>query len=1072
MAIDKNTVIKEAQKFAAKGQFDKAIGEWKKRIKEFPNDANAFNTIGDLCLKKDAKADAVDAYKKAADILASDGFTSKAIALYKKVLNIDPKKIEVHLALGDLNAEKGLTGNALESYKLVADHYTRNKDTIKALGIYQKMADLNPSNVSFRLKLGDMYAKEGMKTEAVDTYLEAADVHISKDAFNDARQVFEKVLALDPNNKKVYHKAGIVYFKEGKFAEACKALKPAFENDPSNQELVDIYLGALAKAGRDTDAEDVYKKQLSQDAGRIDVREKLYHHYLSQKEYDRALTEVSAIANTMAENKEFDAAEAVLKGFVAEVPRSADGHCRLSEYYISTARRNDAAKELMQAAEILIEDGATDGAKDVLARAMEIAPDMAEARQRLESLQALPAPAPVISEPAPVQSAPVVPVMPPAAPVASPVTDEDPAIAEALTEVEVLVKYGLAAKAVEQLEGLAGRFPESPQVRIKLRDLYRDQGDVRKAAEHVLVLADIYTKRGMQDQVEPLLQAALEMDPGNTVIAARLGVAPAVAVEPSLAPAEPVKTPEPAFDTFVSEGPAAEEIVPPEVHPAEITFGDLEMASFEPEVAPLTAAPLPEDIVLEEPQSVGHALEERDEIEQASAAPEVPAEEPPLPVDEAPMSEPELEQPEPIAEAEPEQIGYREHFGIGPAQKSPVKGSPATETDISEIWAEAEFYYQQGLFEEAKKYYAKIIERTPGDRRAIERLTEISREEEEAQEFSKLAEAVEGLEGMASGGASEGEMALTSSDEEAVRSLMSEIQKLRQEQKPAPSPPSEQVAAPAPSAASPKKQSGIRDARKDGQFDGWEQEEPGEQAGVENFFDLGQELRQEGRPDSSPTQQEKIEDFFDLASELRDELSSITVSAQPAASAEEQSLDDIFEEFKKGVEQQVVKEDADTHYNLGVAYKEMGLLDDAVGEFLLTPEGEPKFVQSRYMLGLCYMEKGDYHNAIIEIQNALNYSESSGGKQQERIEMHYDLGLAYQGEGNREGALAQFQRVHDANPGYRDTAAKLKELKKGSFISLEQLKDDIEKEISAKFLEEGERIQREEKTRKNEKVRS
>jgi tetratricopeptide (TPR) repeat protein len=564
----------------------------------------------------------------------------------------------------------------------------------------------------------------------------------------------------------------------------------------------------------------------------------------------------------------------------------------------------------------------------------------------------------------------------------------------------------------------------------------------------------------MQDQVEPLLQAALEMDPGNTVIAARLGVAPAVAVEPSLAPAEPVKTPEPAFDTFVSEGSAAEEIMPPEVHPAEITFGDLEMASFEPEAAPLTAAPLPEDIVLEEPQSAGHTLEERDEIEQASPAPEVPAEEPPLPVDEAPMSEPELEQPEPIAEAEP-------------AQKFPVKGSPATETDISEFWAEAEFYYQQGLFEEAKKYYAKIIERTPGDRRAIERLSEISREEEEVQEFSKLAEAVEGLEGMASGGASEGEMALTASDEEAVRSLMSEIQKLRQEQKPAPSPLSDQMTAPAPSAASPKKQSGIRDARKDGQFDGWEQEEPGEQDGVENFFDLGQELRQEDRPDSSPTQQEKSEDFFDLASELRDELSSITVSPQPAASAEEeQSLDDIFEEFKKGVEQQVVKEDADTHYNLGVAYKEMGLLDDAVGEFLLTPEGEPKFVQSRYMLGLCYMEKGDYHNAIIEIQNALNYSESSGGKQQERIEMHYDLGLAYQGEGNTEGALAQFQRVHDANPGYRDTAAKLKELKKGSFISLEQLKDDIEKEISAKFLEEGERIQREEKTKKNEKVRS
>ena len=163
MAIDKNTVIKEAQKFVAKGQFDKAIAEWKKLLRETPNDPNIYNTIGDLCLKKNAKADAVDAYKRAADLLASDGFTSKAIALYKKVLNIDSKKIDVHLALGDLNAEKGLTGAALESYKVVADHYTQEKNTAKALGIYQKMADLNPSNVSFRIKLGDMYAKERMK---------------------------------------------------------------------------------------------------------------------------------------------------------------------------------------------------------------------------------------------------------------------------------------------------------------------------------------------------------------------------------------------------------------------------------------------------------------------------------------------------------------------------------------------------------------------------------------------------------------------------------------------------------------------------------------------------------------------------------------------------------------------------------------------------------------------------------------------------------------------------------------------------------------------------------------------
>src|SRR5512147_2247456 len=186
MAIDKNSVMNEARKFAAKGLYDKAIAEWKKLLNESPHDANLYNTIGDLCIKKNAKAEAVDAYKRAADILAEDGFTSKAIALYKKVLNIDPQKDEVHLALGDMNAEKGLTGNALENYKVVADHYKKQNNTAKALGIYQKMADLNPTNVAFRVKLAGMYAKERMVPEAVKSYLDAADVHVEKGEFQEA----------------------------------------------------------------------------------------------------------------------------------------------------------------------------------------------------------------------------------------------------------------------------------------------------------------------------------------------------------------------------------------------------------------------------------------------------------------------------------------------------------------------------------------------------------------------------------------------------------------------------------------------------------------------------------------------------------------------------------------------------------------------------------------------------------------------------------------------------------------------------------------------------------------------
>lgn len=1010
MAIDKNAVIKEAQKFAAKGQYDKAIAEWKKLAKESPNDSNICNTIGDLCLKKNAKPEAVEAYKKAADILASDGFTSKAIALYKKVLNIDPKKIEVHLALGDMNAEKGLTSNALESYKIVADFFSHNKETAKALTIYQKMADLNASNAAFRIKLADMYAKEGMKKEAIKAYLQAADVHVSKEAYNDARQIFEKALALDSNNADIYHKAGLVYFKEGKFAEACKALKPAFEHDQSNLELSSLYVDALTKAGRPADAEDVYKKLVSQYPDRADIREKLYRFYVYQKEYDKAFSEVSSLANIKIEAKDFDAAEELFKGFIAGAPRHIDGKRALSALYKTVGKTTEAANVLVQAAETLIEDGDKGGAHEILQKVMELTPDHARARVLLDQV----GPAPEPAQPA-AAAAPEAPVAEAAQPAT--LAAEDPAVAEALTEVDVLVKYGLATKAIEQLEALAKKFPSSVQTRIKLRDLYGDQGNMARAAVHMLVMADLYAGQGMQDQARQVLESALEMDPNNQAIREKLGLG-APAPEPQETAFHEAATDLgesiPSLDQ-AAEIPILEATPPPA--PDEFTFSD----------EPAGAPPVPEEISFDQPFTIPETPEEKQEL----FTEEVPEQQQPL----------------------------TEEFAEAPRFEAPEEPQTAPafseEVDTSEIWAEAEFYYQQGLFDEARKHYEKIIEYAPENAQARSRLSEITKEQEDVQEFSKLVDGLDGLERPAEAGeAVEGEMAASASDEEAVRLLMQEISQLKQK--------SEQPPKPAKPAAPVQEEPFVSRARETAPAFRPE----------EDFLDLGAELNQAGSSLHIGDDRGSAEsgDFFDLASELRDELSSVSVPPPSSNSADEQSLDDIFEEFKRGVEQQATREDADTHYNLGVAYKEMGLLDDAIGEFILTPEDEPKYIQSRYMLGLCYMEKGDYQNAIQEIQYALSSTAVTGAMSRDAIGMCYDLGLAYQGAGDRDSAISEFQKVHGADPDYRDVAVKIYELQQGTVISLDQLKDDIEKEISSKFMEEGERIEREEKTRKNEKI--
>src|SRR5205085_12477639 len=139
------------------------------------------------------------------------------------------------------------------------------------------------------------------------------------------------------------------------------------------------------------------------------------------------------------------------------------------------------------------------------------------------------------------------------------------------------------------------------------------------------------------------------------------------------------------------------------------------------------------------------------------------------------------------------------------------------------------------------------------------------------------------------------------------------------------------------------------------------------------------------------------DDFFDLAAELESELDA--ENEVVSLSEEEQSLEEIFKEFKKGVEQQLDSEDYDTHYNLGIAYKEMGLIDEAIGEFQLASKDPKRSVECASMLGLCFLEKGMPQLAIKWYRKGLEIPEIT---EEEHVGLLYDLGSAYMEVGDAE----------------------------------------------------------------------
>lgn len=162
--------------------------------------------------------------------------------------------------------------------------------------------------------------------------------------------------------------------------------------------------------------------------------------------------------------------------------------------------------------------------------------------------------------------------------------------------------------------------------------------------------------------------------------------------------------------------------------------------------------------------------------------------------------------------------------------------------------------------------------------------------------------------------------------------------------------------------------------------------------------------------------------------------SQITVERPPEdQSTLDPGLAAVFDEFRAAVEEEkpLPTADYETHYNLGLAYKEMDLLDDAVEEFqaaasaVAPQDGTSHYLQCCNLIGHCFMDKGMGQLAATWFQKGLN---APGHTEDEYQALRFELGTAYEQMGDLDRALEAFTEVYGVNVSYRGVADKLRGL--------------------------------------------
>jgi tetratricopeptide (TPR) repeat protein len=203
VALDKDkkeATIERARQLADSGQYAQAIAAWRQLLDESPNDADVYNTIGDLALKSRANAEAIDAYNKAARFFLQDGFHLKAIAVYKKILKLDPARAEIYTLLGDLHVVRGLMNNAIADYLSSAKLFLKAGKTMNALTLFRKIAKVDPQNTDVRLRVAELCLKEKLQDVAIQEYLCVGKEYQRRGRADEARLLYDKILKLVPDH--------------------------------------------------------------------------------------------------------------------------------------------------------------------------------------------------------------------------------------------------------------------------------------------------------------------------------------------------------------------------------------------------------------------------------------------------------------------------------------------------------------------------------------------------------------------------------------------------------------------------------------------------------------------------------------------------------------------------------------------------------------------------------------------------------------------------------------------------------------------------------------------------------
>ena len=939
---------------------------------------------------------------EAAQKLLNQGKVAQAIAEYQNILKYEPRDQVTLMTIGELYIRQGETFQAIDYFERLAQIFVGDGFLTKAIAVYKRIAKLAPEEIRPLEKLADLYVQQGVMSEARPLFLQLAEIHLKNNRQPEAVSLLKKLLQAEPDNLRIQIRLADLYQAMGQTREAIEAYVSASQRalargdhgesekladkalklEPGNLAAVIVKARSYSSQGNLAKAAQLLEQAADLEKGG-EQTEVLLDLYLKNSDWDQA----SALAHRVfeADEKNFGPMQKVVESLL----QSGNG---------------EKAMEILEKSRLPMIDA---GEHEVVGKLLnELAAGLPGSIEPLEWLVELYGR-----------------------------TSDSFRLPDALVHLgDAQIAHQQWERAKKTFEQLLDREPDSDSAKGKLNGVLRKMGLLAPGE------AQEVSAENLQVQIPKPPAPRLRSDAG--------GSAPEVEAKPAMASGEPVLDEETQrfiaqsltdVDLFASYGLTQKAIglleailrraprhTPTLEKLLDFVLGagdDRRTAELAAQLEQLhggtgdkrsserfgelrrrfqRAAGLTDEELVSAMPAARLAAKEASEPGPADVSlPEIAAE-------PAPAS--------PVREARPEPV----EVNAAPAQ------AEVQEVDLSDEWA--------SLLKESRRSEATVEAPAPGHAKPSSGTT--PRQEPATVEEFQISEeprtvAPDDVPAMAAFDitreapaiplAPEADIAAETEVPEKVPRTSEPEFELEQEyelvldaeplvpaydQKPPEKPIFPSEPATVAQNAAPPAGSGF--------------------ASDQFLADLANEIDALGIGGLAPG--------FSGAMPNAQPAPVAKPEAAPPQSGESGPLKEVFDEFRAELgEMGAEDEDLETHYNLGIAFREMGLLEEAISEFQKVAKASASGRAFRYtmqcctLLGLAFMEKGQPAIAAIWYERAL---QTPGNDPESTLALRYDLGVAQESAGEPEAALKSFSQVYAMNIDYRDVAERIAALQK------------------------------------------